>query len=75
MTEFGTILQGLRANAGMTQQELARKVGMSVAGLARLEQGAGDPSWRTVLKLAHVLGVSLAVFDDLVSTSQKKPKK
>jgi transcriptional regulator with XRE-family HTH domain len=55
---FGKRLKELRAQAGLTQEQLAGRSNFSQAGIADLEQGRRDPSWSTVLRLAHALGVT-----------------
>jgi transcriptional regulator with XRE-family HTH domain len=62
---FAARLKQLRAEAGLSQAELARKAGMHPRGVAKLEQGERpSPSWDTVRALARALGVSCEAFDD-----------
>jgi len=62
-TPFGARLKELREAAGLSQPELAEKVGMSKGGIAHLEQGWREPSWKTVRALAKALGVTCLDFD------------
>lgn len=59
---FPSRLRSLRERAGLTQQQLAERVGMARPNLARLERGERAPSWETVLRLAEALGVSTEEF-------------
>ena len=61
-TGFGVKLRALRLAAGLTQQELADRVGTNTVGLSRLENGAVLPSWDTAVRIAAALGVSLDEF-------------
>jgi|GEM_PF-2425116 len=80
---FGVRLKELRANAGMTQEALARAANVSLATVAKLERGETDPTWNTVRALAKALGVSIAEFDvpdepappEQQPTPADKPKK
>ena len=54
---FGQRLQQLRVNAGLSQLELAQKVGVSVARLQEWEVYGGEPGSGTLSKLAGALGV------------------
>jgi transcriptional regulator with XRE-family HTH domain len=48
----------LREKAGLTQQDLAIKSGLSVSNLSQIEQGkTPDPRMSTLLALASALGV------------------
>jgi DNA-binding XRE family transcriptional regulator len=55
---FGQKLQQLCANAGLTQDELAKNVGVSVKTLQGWEVGAGEPGSGALSKLAAALGVA-----------------
>lgn len=61
-TGFGARLKALRAEAGLSQAELAEKAGMHQFGVAKLEQGQREPSWATVIALAKALGVDCTAF-------------
>ena len=50
-----------RTGHGMSQAELARKLGMRQPNIARLESGEHEPSFSTLAKLAEVLGVDFSV--------------
>ena len=50
-----------RLRLGLTQQEAARAAGVSVQWLSAFENAKGDFGLRRVLRLAGVLGLSLAV--------------
>ena len=59
---FGERLRLLRARSGLTQQELADKVGFSSNAIAKVERGSNEPSWLLVLALAKALDVPLSEF-------------
>lgn len=48
-----------RKELGMTQEELAKKMGSSQAQVWRIESGAFNPTSKTISKLEGALGVSL----------------
>lgn len=62
-----------RNNAGLTQDELADKIGVSYSSLSKLEQGAvKDPSFFTILKISKQLSVPI---DELIQeTAQNSPE-
>lgn len=53
------MLKELRKNAGLTQLELANKVGMSISAISLYEKGVRTPSVDVLFKLAEILGVSV----------------
>lgn len=50
-----------RAKAGMTQKELAEKIGMRVSNLSRLENGNENPSIETLARITRGLGKQLQI--------------
>jgi len=50
-----------RSRAGLTQQQLARKMGTTQPAVARLEAGRTRPSYRTLERLAAATGSRLLV--------------
>jgi transcriptional regulator with XRE-family HTH domain len=53
-------LRDVRARRLLTQQELARRSGVAVSTLSRLEQGHTPAGFPTVRRLAEALGVEPA---------------
>ncbi|MEM1515404.1 MAG: CBS domain-containing protein [Candidatus Bathyarchaeia archaeon] len=51
----GSLLKKLRLEAGLTQSELAKLVGISQAHIAKIESGKVDPRLSTVNKILQVL--------------------
>ena len=62
-------LRRIRRYRELSQAELARRVGISVAALALIEQGEREPRLSVALKIAEVLGVTI---DEL--TGRKPPE-
>jgi transcriptional regulator with XRE-family HTH domain len=60
--ELGRILRESRANAGMSLSALAAASGVSAGLLSQIERGNGNPSYNTLIKLAHALGVRVGDF-------------
>ena len=60
---FGKMLQTLRAAAGLSQSELAAKVGAHRQTVSKLERGVIEPGWPLVLLIAKALGVRPNDFD------------
>ena len=50
-----------RSRAGLTQEELARRMGTTQSAIARLESGRVRPSTKTLEKLAQATGTHLKV--------------
>lgn len=56
-----TALIAARAKAGLTQAELARRMGTTQAVVARLEGGKAQPSTRTLERFAAATGCKLKI--------------
>lgn len=74
---LGKLLQDARKKAGLTQQELCHKAGLSYSTLAKIERGAiKAPSIFTIQSIAAALGVSLNdLLGTLMPSAAKTPKK
>lgn len=59
---FGERLKHLREHAGLSQQQLANRLGAWRESVARWETGSRAPSWQTVCALAGTLGVEVGAF-------------
>jgi predicted ATPase/DNA-binding XRE family transcriptional regulator len=57
---FGDLVKGYRLAAGLTQEELAERAGLSARGLMYIERGARCPYRETQRRLGQALGLSLA---------------
>lgn len=54
----------LRKRKGVSMRELARRTGLGVATLSRIESGEANPRLSTLIELANVLGVFIGdLFD------------
>ena len=64
-----------RATAGITQAEVAKRVGTTQSAIARLESGTGrhSPSIATLQKYAHALGCRLELRLVNKTSARKKP--
>lgn len=61
---FAQRLRQLRADAKMTQNELAGRAGIARVSVARMELGMYEPSWVMVQRLARALNVPVTAFVD-----------
>jgi putative transcriptional regulator len=62
-TGFGQRLRDLRETAGLSQAQLADRVGCNRFTVAKTERGEQEPAWPLVLAFARALGVSVVEFD------------
>ena len=56
---LGEGLRAARTRAGLSQEELAKKSGISQEAISVLERGGGNPTMRTLERLARALGCGL----------------
>jgi XRE family transcriptional regulator, regulator of sulfur utilization len=66
-------LLALRLDAGITQQELAKRSGLSQADISRYERGLGNPTRTTIEGVAAVLGAHLELVRNEQQTPQPQP--
>jgi transcriptional regulator with XRE-family HTH domain len=59
--ELRRALLAARLAAGLTQEQLAERVGTKQPAIARLENGTGSPSLATLTQLAAALDVSFEI--------------
>jgi transcriptional regulator with XRE-family HTH domain len=57
--EVGYLITELRLKFGLTQMELAKKIGTKQPSIARMESGAELPSLRILKKIADALKIKL----------------
>lgn len=74
---LGHLLQNARKKAGLTQQELCHKAGLSYSTLAKIERGAiKAPSIFTIQSIAAALGTNLnSLLGVIGADTPPKPKK
>lgn len=58
--EVGKEIRRLRTMRGMTLEQLARAARVSAGLLSQIERGHGNPSFNTLVSVAHALGTSIA---------------
>lgn len=68
---LASVLIGARAKAGLTQEELAKRMHTTQAVIARLESGRGKPSTRTLERLAAATGMRLRISFDPLKAEQR----
>lgn len=71
---FGQIQQ-LRVNAGLSQDDLARRIGVQVETLRDWETGGGEPGSGARGKLAQALGVPQQELEAGIAESQQLREK
>jgi len=54
-------LRALRKSQGLTQRELAERLGVSIARISTIEQNPGAVSLRQLMQLMHSLGARLSI--------------
>jgi transcriptional regulator with XRE-family HTH domain len=67
-------LKGVREQEGLSQAELARRLGLSRSSIAKYEAGAHIPGVRVLVRLASGLGVSVDYLVGLRATSERAPR-
>lgn len=50
-----------RAKSGMTQAQLAKKIGTKQSAIARFESGRGNPTVKFIQNLSEALGLELTI--------------
>lgn len=56
---LGERMKGLRLSAGLTQEQLAERVGLKKQNISRYENSHCEPNIRTAKRIAEALGVSI----------------
>lgn len=62
-------IKALRAQSGITQAELAKKLGISRSGVNAWELGISVPSTQYIVELAAIFGISTDYLLNVESTS------
>ena len=73
--EIGIGIKNARLTVGITQAELARRLGVTPQAISQYERGEKKPKIETIKKIADALGVSwfqLSHLDDLVATFEER---
>jgi len=68
------IIKLLRAQQNMTQEELAKMIGISRPALSDIENGKVMPSGKTVIRLANIFGIPAEkiFFEETVMHEEQK---
>ena len=56
--QFGARIKNMRKSLGLTQADLAKKIGVTKQAITTYETGIREPSFRNLIKLSRVLNVT-----------------
>lgn len=70
-TLLGRALRVLRKQAGLTQEELAARLGAHPTFVGRLERGLRGAHWRTVMRILVALGADLHQLADAIEQAKR----
>jgi len=59
--QLGAVLRAARLQQGMTQAEVAEKIGISPQAMSRLEKNAGKASFDRIHRLSLLLGLEIVL--------------
>ncbi|MCL9682573.1 helix-turn-helix domain-containing protein [Legionella maioricensis] len=54
-------LLSMRNKSGLTQDEVAKRMGTQKGNISRLEKGSSNPSWKTIQNYAHACGFEISM--------------
>lgn len=49
----------MREKSGLTQEQIAEKMGTQKSNISRLEKGTANPGWKTLQNYAHACGFKI----------------
>jgi ribosome-binding protein aMBF1 (putative translation factor) len=75
MASFGGNVRKRREQLGLTQTELADRIGVNQAEISRIERGRRNPTISAVFELNAALGVNLFEYFGELNSHWKKPSK
>ena len=75
MFALGLLVRGEREEAGLSQRQLAEKIGTTQSAIARLEAGGVMPTIDSLQRIARALGRSLEVSLRVDSAATRKTQK
>lgn len=72
MRTQGERIKKLRKNKGVTQKELASRLGISEQAVSKWEKNLSNPSTKNLLQIAKIFGVSITYFYQSEESQSKK---
>jgi transcriptional regulator with XRE-family HTH domain len=73
-TTFGQQLRKLRAERGISQDDLARNTGICATAIGRFERDAREPRLKSILRLADGLGLNPGALLDPIGERRLTPE-
>jgi ribosome-binding protein aMBF1 (putative translation factor) len=70
--DLAKLVVRLRAREGLSQEELARRMGTTKAAISRLESGRHRPTMETLRRLAEALGGRLLVTIEMAPATERR---
>ncbi len=70
---LGRALQALRDQAGVTQEEMAVRLGIHSTYVSQVERGRRGVRWHTVLRFLDALGSNLHQLADAIAKVEQDP--
>jgi transcriptional regulator with XRE-family HTH domain len=68
---LGDALRALRKGAGMTQEQLAERLGVDPTFVGRLERGQRGAHWRTIRRILAALDASVRDFAAAIEAAER----
>ena len=59
LSEFGNLIRNRRESLLLRQEDLAELAKVALRTIVQIENGVGNPSFSTLEKIAHVLGMQM----------------
>ena len=69
--QLGKSIKLCRTNLGLSQQDLAKKIGLSVSYISMIEQGKRDPTISNVQHISKALGVPMSLLTFLAAEPEE----
>ena len=68
---LGDALRALRKDAGMTQEQIAERLGVDPTFVGRLERGQRGAHWRTIRRILAALDTSVSDFAAAIDAAER----
>lgn len=73
--ELGEKIRQIRKSKGLTQEQLAEKIGIDNKHLSRIEKGRHMPTYKILKNLANVLDFDIYEIENMTLSEIKQPDK